>query len=101
MADRVFPIPTRVTAMATKQARGMKRTCQSSECGARFYDLARNPIVCPVCGTVYALASAPLNLAAIAAEEKAARKARKAEFVPEKVVDTPEATAEAEGEEER
>ena len=83
--------------MATKQARGMKRTCQSSECGARFYDLARNPIVCPVCGTVYELASAPLNLAAIAAEEKAARKARKAEFVAEKAV-VPDAPADAEAE---
>jgi uncharacterized protein (TIGR02300 family) len=85
--------------MATKQARGMKRTCQSSECGARFYDLNRNPIVCPVCGSVYELASSPLILAAVAAEEKAARKARKAEFVPEKVVDTPDAAAEAEVEE--
>jgi len=85
--------------MATKQARGMKRTCQSSECGARFYDLNRNPIVCPVCGSVYELASSPLILAAVAAEEKAARKARKAEFVPEKVVDTPDAATEAEVEE--
>ena len=84
--------------MATKQARGMKRTCQSSECGARFYDLARHPIVCPVCGTVYELASAPLNLAAIAAEEKAARRARKAEFVPEKVADVPDPAAETEAE---
>jgi uncharacterized protein (TIGR02300 family) len=85
--------------MATKQARGMKRTCQSSECGARFYDLARNPIICPVCGTVYELASSPLNLAAIAAEEKAARKARKVEFVPEKVAETPDAVGDAEVEE--
>ena len=71
--------------MATKQARGMKRTCQSSECGARFYDLEHHPIVCPVCGTIYELATSPLILAAVAAEEKAARKARKAEIVPEKV----------------
>lgn len=27
---------------------GIKRTCQ--HCGARFYDLARDPIVCPKCG---------------------------------------------------
>ncbi|MGB0671459.1 MAG: TIGR02300 family protein, partial [Rhodospirillales bacterium] len=26
---------------------GTKRACQS--CGARFYDLGRNPIVCPKC----------------------------------------------------
>ena len=30
---------------------GTKRTCQS--CGARFYDFARSPIVCPACGTVF------------------------------------------------
>ena len=89
-------IETRVNAMATKQARGTKRTCQSSECGARFYDLERHPIVCPVCGTVYELATSPLILAAVAAEEKAARKARKAEIVPEKadVADAPEGDVE-------
>jgi hypothetical protein len=52
-----------------------------------------------VCGTVYELASSPLNLAAIAAEEKAARKARKVEFVPEKVAETPDAVGDAEVEE--
>lgn len=31
--------------------RGTKRTCQS--CSARFYDLARTPIVCPKCGADY------------------------------------------------
>ncbi len=29
----------------------MKRTCYG--CGARFYDLHRSPIVCPVCDAVY------------------------------------------------
>jgi uncharacterized protein (TIGR02300 family) len=29
----------------------MKRTCQS--CGARFFDLQRDPIICPKCATVY------------------------------------------------
>jgi uncharacterized protein (TIGR02300 family) len=33
--------------------RGTKRTCQSEECGSRFYDLNRDPITCPICGTVY------------------------------------------------
>ncbi len=28
---------------------GSKRTCQS--CSAKFYDLSRNPILCPSCGT--------------------------------------------------
>ena len=30
---------------------GVKRICHS--CGAPFYDLRRNPIVCPKCGTTY------------------------------------------------
>jgi uncharacterized protein (TIGR02300 family) len=78
--------------MATKQARGTKRSCQSNECGARFYDLGRSPISCPICGTVYSLASSPQTLAA---EEKAARRPRKVEYVIEKPVETPEAEAEA------
>ncbi|MGB2932572.1 MAG: TIGR02300 family protein [Methyloceanibacter sp.] len=35
----------------SKPARGTKRVCQS--CGARFYDLGRTPIVCPVCQAAY------------------------------------------------
>lgn len=38
----------------SKPARGTKRVCQS--CGARFYDLARTPIVCPVCQAAYQVA---------------------------------------------
>jgi uncharacterized protein (TIGR02300 family) len=38
----------------SKPAKGTKRVCQS--CGARFYDLSRTPIVCPVCQTVYQVA---------------------------------------------
>ena len=30
---------------------GTKRTCQS--CGARFYDMRRDPIICPKCSAVY------------------------------------------------
>jgi uncharacterized protein (TIGR02300 family) len=30
---------------------GNKRQCQS--CGAKFFDLNRDPIVCPKCGTVF------------------------------------------------
>ncbi|MBN8910787.1 MAG: TIGR02300 family protein [Rhizobiales bacterium] len=77
--------------MATKQARGTKRTCQSSECGARFYDLNRDPITCPICGSIYELASSPLALAA--AEEKPGRRGRKADYAEKAPV---EATADAE-----
>lgn len=44
--------------MATKEARGTKRTCQNPECEERFYDLNRDPIVCPICESVYKLAHA-------------------------------------------
>jgi uncharacterized protein (TIGR02300 family) len=37
----------------SKPARGTKRVCPS--CGARFYDLNRSPITCPVCQAVYQL----------------------------------------------
>jgi uncharacterized protein (TIGR02300 family) len=30
---------------------GMKRQCQN--CGAKFFDLNRDPIVCPKCGTTF------------------------------------------------
>ena len=78
--------------MATKQARGTKRTCQSDECGARFYDLSREPIACPICGSVYELASSPAALQALADEKSSRGRAKKPEFVPEKrKVDDPEA----------
>jgi uncharacterized protein (TIGR02300 family) len=35
----------------SKPARGTKRVCPA--CGARFYDLNRSPITCPVCQAVY------------------------------------------------
>jgi uncharacterized protein (TIGR02300 family) len=35
----------------SKPARGTKRVCPS--CGARFYDLNRSPIICPVCQAIY------------------------------------------------
>ena len=39
------------TRMSNKAERGTKRTCQ--ECEARFYDLNRDPIICPMCGVVF------------------------------------------------
>jgi len=54
--------------MATKQARGTKRTCQN--CEERFYDLDRDPIVCPFCGSKYIIASSPTALAALQAEQR-------------------------------
>jgi uncharacterized protein (TIGR02300 family) len=34
-------------------ARGAKQTCVNEDCGRRFYDLQRSPVVCPYCGTPY------------------------------------------------
>ena len=44
---------------------GLKRLC--ANCGAKFYDLNKDPIVCPKCDTVFqaaALARAPAPVAA-------------------------------------
>ena len=75
--------------MADKAARGTKRTCQSGSCGARFYDLSRDPIVCPICGSTYAIARGP------APDREERRQARKVEPVP---VLSPEVAPEAEAE---
>ena len=67
---------------------GTKRLC--GNCGAKFYDLSKDPIVCPKCQTVMALAavaarSRPEPVAARAAkpepEEVVAPETQEAEFV--------------------
>ena len=35
---------------------GLKRQC--AHCGTKFFDLNRNPILCPKCGTVFVTAAA-------------------------------------------
>ena len=61
--------------MATKEARGTKCTCQNEDCDTKFYDLNRDPIVCPTCDTVYKLAvvaeEEPVAVAASVAPVKA------------------------------
>lgn len=37
--------------MSIKAARGTKRVCQN--CGSKFYDLNRDPIICPICQSVF------------------------------------------------
>jgi uncharacterized protein (TIGR02300 family) len=39
----------------TKAELGIKRTCPN--CGTRYYDLNRSPIVCPRCGTEFEVAT--------------------------------------------
>jgi uncharacterized protein (TIGR02300 family) len=62
--------------MSTKAERGTKRTCQNQECGSRFYDLNRDPIVCPTCQAVYKLDVRPAEAmaAAPAPEARAAKR---------------------------
>jgi uncharacterized protein (TIGR02300 family) len=57
----------------SKPARGSKRVCPS--CGARFYDLNRTPITCPLCQAVYQLPTAPSRRS----ERAQAAEARKVE----------------------
>lgn len=76
---------------------GTKRLCGG--CGAKFYDLSKDPIVCPKCGTVYELAMPatrsrpePVNARAAVVEEAEAPAVQEAEFVS-----LEEADAETEG----
>jgi uncharacterized protein (TIGR02300 family) len=61
--------------MSTKAERGTKRTCQNPECGSRFYDLNRDPIICPICQSVFQLHATPAEAAAAAAASQEARAA--------------------------
>ena len=60
------PLTTKGWLMATNKDRGTKRTCQNGECGARFYDLNRSPVVCPICGAKYTIAHSTTAAAAVA-----------------------------------
>lgn len=76
--------------MSKKADRGTKRTCQSTSCGARFYDLNRDPIACPICGTVYEIVMSAPGGGEAAAAERAARRTKKPEFVAAPAGDVPE-----------
>ena len=58
-----FHEPEGAMAVA-KPELGIKRQC--ANCGAKFYDLGKNPIICPKCGTVHEVATAPARRAAAA-----------------------------------
>ena len=53
-------------SQSNKAMRGTKRVCQA--CQVRFYDLAREEIVCPACGVLYT----PVVLAPVEARRGAA-----------------------------
>jgi uncharacterized protein (TIGR02300 family) len=70
---------------------GTKRQCQN--CGAKFFDLAKNPIVCPKCGTVYEVATMPARSSArgkAVEEDEPEVEAAEAELVPLEEADAPE-----------
>jgi uncharacterized protein (TIGR02300 family) len=87
---------------------GTKRLCAS--CGAKFYDLAKDPIVCPKCGTVFevvvpvargraaeAAAAAGAAAAAAAAARAKQAEAAEAETADVELVSLEDADAEASG----
>ena len=82
-----------------KSELGTKRLCAS--CSAKFYDLNKDPIVCPKCSTVYVIAPVVTRGRpdAAAAAAAAARAAPAEEAVPEpqeaEFVSLEEADAEA------
>ena len=92
--------PLKGTRTVAKPELGTKRLC--TNCGAKFYDLSKDPIVCPKCHTVLELAAVstrarpePAAARAVAPapeEEVAAPEVADAEFVS-----LEEADAEAQG----
>jgi uncharacterized protein (TIGR02300 family) len=52
----------------TKPELGAKRQCQ--HCGAKFFDLNRDPIVCPKCGTIFQGVSARAERASAKDEDE-------------------------------
>jgi len=79
---------------------GTKRLCGG--CGAKFYDLSKDPIVCPKCHTVMALAALTARSRPEAASRPAPVAARQEEIVvPEtqdaEFVSLEDADAEAQG----
>jgi uncharacterized protein (TIGR02300 family) len=85
---------TRGTRIVAKAELGTKRLC--ANCGAKFYDLNKDPIVCPKCQTVMQLATAtrprPEPARAAEEEETVVPETQEAEFVS-----LEEADAEAQG----
>jgi uncharacterized protein (TIGR02300 family) len=69
--------------MSIKAERGTKRVCQS--CGGKFYDLNRDPAICPLCQSVYqytAPASRNVGGNNLDADDDAVLDKGRIEFVP-------------------
>ena len=63
------PFTSKGNHPVAKPELGLKRQCMS--CGAKFYDLSKDPAVCPKCGTVFQ-ATAMTRVAAPVAARAAA-----------------------------
>lgn len=74
---------------------GTKRLCPG--CGAKYYDLNKDPIVCPKCGTLFAVAAPPPPRAvkAAAVVEKAQPEVEEEETGDVELVSLEEADEEA------
>jgi uncharacterized protein (TIGR02300 family) len=72
---------------------GFKRVC--GNCGTKFYDFGRSPIICPKCGTVYTATGA----ARAATRPEPTAEAEEADIVPAgaEVISLEEADAETTG----
>jgi uncharacterized protein (TIGR02300 family) len=64
---------------------GTKRLC--GNCGAKFYDLSKDPIVCPKCETVYTIAPVTTRSRPDSAAARAAAAAAKADVVVPETAD--------------
>lgn len=73
---------------------GTKRLCPS--CGAKYYDLNRDPITCPKCGTIFEIVMVSRSAKAAKAAEVVEEEDEEDEDAPE-IVTLEEADAEAEG----
>lgn len=73
---------------------GAKRQCQS--CGTKFYDLKKDPIICPKCGAIYQVVALTRAAARAQAEEEETELEKEApETVSLEEVEETEVVAEA------
>jgi uncharacterized protein (TIGR02300 family) len=77
----------------TKPELGTKRLCPN--CGARYYDLGRTPIICPRCGTQFEAVSSKARPQAVAKAAKPAPEVEVEETAAVELVSLEEADDEA------
>jgi uncharacterized protein (TIGR02300 family) len=74
---------------------GTKRLCPG--CGAKYYDLNRDPITCPKCGTIFEAVMTSRAAKAAKVEEKPEDDEEEDDAAAPEIVTLEEADAEAEG----